>query len=1309
MAATEGQRSLRALRGRTRRLVVVLALALTAALVAVPIASAADPVYTVDSTADDSDATAGDGTCETAATECTLRAAIEELNAGAVPGSIEFDIPTAIPLDDVAVIQPATSLPALDVPVVVDGYTQPGAAEATNTGVAQIRVFLNGTTVRTVSPDDDGLVIAGSDAGSTVQGLAIGLFGGAALSLGSNGNQVRGNFLGLLPDGSTPARNRGGGVRIDGVTDNVIGGDADGDRNVIAANFTDPGVLDDSGSKNVIAGNVIGLDATGKARTGGGVSAGGNLNGIVLTSAGEDRIESNVISGNGADGIDITGGGSHTIRDNHVGLDVTGEDQFGNGLTGINIDTSSFNVIGGTAESDRNVISANSDKGLLITSANSLSNEVLNNYVGSDAAGNSNSLPGVNPGDTERPFGNRGQGIEIRNAKGTIVGAPGAGNAVGLNGFTAHAEGAGIAVYGLDAIDTKIQANLVGLSPQGIEHMGNGGSGIRVESARNTIVGGAGAGEGNIIVDSGFGLRCCSGITFAGAGVTVVAASGTRIKGNRIGTSPGAFGSDTIVYPNLGEGVSLHNTSDTVIGGIEPGAGNQISNNERFGVLVDGAGTVKTRIQGNLIGTTHDGKGRLGNGACGIVIADATRDTVVGGDEPQARNVISANATDGIEAGNGVRDLVVAGNVIGLETDGVYQLPNGGRGILSGADGAQIRDNLVSGNGLGGIEVYPDAVDNVIRSNAIGVNATSDSAIANNGRGIEVLAGAQRTIIGGDRVDDGNLVSGNAGAGVVVGADETQVLGNRIGTDKTGERPIPNRAGVSVAAADVKVGSLQDGKGNVVAFNNDTGVTVLTTGTDAEIAGNVLSGNGANGLKDMGQGTRAIGNFIGSDRVGGRWFGNHDAGVLLGGGNATIGTSAPGERNRIAFNGSSGVLVLANSAGNRIEGNSIDDNATLGIDLTTAGPGGPADPVFGVTPNDDLDADTGANALQNFPELASARSGPGGTEITGVLRSAPNASFTVDVYAGPAADDLGYGEGADHLGTQAVTTDGSGVAQLSLTIGRAVQGVVSATATSRAGDTSELSRAIPITYTQARPLADIRTTTASPTSATTARIAGTVMPADAPTTVFAEYAASGSPTCEGAGTSGLQRTAPQALPDTEDRARAVALALTGLSGSTSYCVRLAADSPAGTVRGDFVPFTTNAAAAPVPPPTPPGPTDKRVVATLMGALAVSGKAGEMDAILGGGGYATRFGAPAAGRILIEWFATPRGAKKQVLIAQGRGTASGAGRIVVFVKLTSAGKRVLRAARKPLKVTAKATFTMAGRKAITTTRRLELRP
>ena len=137
----------------------------------------------------------------------SLRGAIGQVDAdttdtAAAPDTIAFAIPGA----GVHTIAPATDLPSLTRPVIIDGYTQPGASANTLAGGdnAVLLVVLNGTT--TSGGPNYGLnLIAGN---STVRGLVINGFvndpGSASLRLGaSGGNTISGNFIGTDATGTT--------------------------------------------------------------------------------------------------------------------------------------------------------------------------------------------------------------------------------------------------------------------------------------------------------------------------------------------------------------------------------------------------------------------------------------------------------------------------------------------------------------------------------------------------------------------------------------------------------------------------------------------------------------------------------------------------------------------------------------------------------------------------------------------------------------------------------------------------------------------------------------------------------------------------------------------------------------------------------------------------------------------------------------------------------------------------------------------------------------------------------------------------
>ncbi len=126
-------------------------------------------------------------------------------------------------------------------------------------------------------------------------------------------------------------------------------------------------------------------------------------------------------------------------------------------------------------------------------------------------------------------------------------------------------------------------------------------------------------------------------------------------------------------------------------------------------------------------------------------------------------------------------------------------------------------------------------------------------------------------------------------------------------------------------------------------------------------------------------------------------------------------------------------------------------------------------PVGGVTPNDDKDPDTGANRLQNYPDLTSAHIfddpfGGDTTTIVGDLNSTPSTrkkkrTFIIQFFANFSTDP---NEGKTFLGQIQVRTDRLGnVSDFGFSTQQVKEGdYITATATNKAtGDTSEFSAA----------------------------------------------------------------------------------------------------------------------------------------------------------------------------------------------------------------------------------------------------------
>ncbi len=254
------------------------------------------------------------------------------------------------------------------------------------------------------------------------------------------------------------------------------------------------------------------------------------------------------------------------------------------------------------------------------------------------------------------------------------------------------------------------------------------------------------------------------------------------------------------------------------------------------------------------------------------------------------------------------------------------------------------------------------------------------------------------------------------------------IEGNDVGTDSSGTVALPN------TQDGIELGTLGD----------------IVGGTTAASA-NVISGNSQYGLviERSSEGILVEGNDIGTDRAGTAALGNGSDGVHIQDNavNNTIGGSAAKDGNIIANNGGTGVSVTDSAVSNPILSNLIFANGNQGIVLSGNG-----------------------NVLQVAPVLASAVSSGTSTVVQGTLTGSPNATYEIQIFANPAADPSGFGQGQTYLGTETVTANGSGVASISFTVKPvlATGEVVSATATSPSNNTSAFSNDVTVTDPPAR-------------------------------------------------------------------------------------------------------------------------------------------------------------------------------------------------------------------------------------------------
>lgn len=878
--------------------------------------------------------------------------------------------------------------------------------------------------------------------------------GESGVSLGAaTASRVVGNYIGTDKTGKPGVESLANqdGIAIANGGENLV------DANLVSGNlFSGIDIRGADSSANKLRGNFIGTDITGAEDFGNG--AGITIDGAPRNVVGEPDA-GNVISGNNGDGLKISGAGATEtlVQANKIGTYVDASGPIENIGDGIEIDRASQTLVGGSEERFRNVISGNRENGVLIKGAGASQNRLEGNLIG----------PFVSPPEDEEYVSNREDGVLIRDASQNVVGGTVLGSRNVVSGNTRN----GIEIAGRDSSSNRIQGNVVGLEPSGDDVLRNGTNGILIVDASSTLVGGNVPLARNVVSGNGG-----AGIVVNGslAEVFGVHASDTVIQGNFVGTD--LAGMDEL--GNLQSGVKLLGLARrTIIGGTEAGAGNLISGNGAgfspdgqppdlppgYGPSIDGSGifigideptaTTKpsdTSIAGNLIGTTASGAAPLANTGDGITVEGAT-ETTIGGTEAGARNIASGNGQNGIRVKRSATGTSILGNYVGLYAGDPAGIPgNTARGIaITGAPNVVVGGeqagarNVISGNGAEGVSAN-GADGPRLLGNYIGTSVDGTQARANRGEGVS-LTDSPNATIGGMGPDGRNVVSGNGVAGapytgsgiLVVRGNGSRIEGNFVGTNAAGLQALPNAGvGVLVPSQGVHVGGtgrLDDACGvscNLISGNRGGGLLLVPDG---------IGGSGNHVVQ---------GNRIGTDAEGRPGLGNEGVGILVTGPNSLLGGTVLAVRNIVTGN-QSGIEAGGSGYGgspvsNRILGNSIYDNAKLGIDLA----------ANGVTPNDPGDADEGPNALQNSPFLSSAKTDGDLVKLVGTLGGRPSVSYRIEIFASKSCDPSGFGEGEKLVGSFAASAD---TFSQELPKEPALP-FITATATDPQGNTSEFSR-----------------------------------------------------------------------------------------------------------------------------------------------------------------------------------------------------------------------------------------------------------
>ncbi len=622
-------------------------------------------------------------------------------------------------------------------------------------------------------------------------------------------------------------------------------------------------------------------------------------------------ISNNVISGAIGSGINIftnSASSGHVISGNIIGLNPAGTlgynvttpaSSFGNQASGIYIRNASNVTIGGNSAITRNIISANGgathtwpDPGCFASwnDYNQIAvylewctnSKISGNYIGTNALGTSSGI------GTNNIFGNRSGGIKIvggsTGSNNNIIGGanPGEGNVISGNGYlwgtfalgscgslSGISTGHGVVLQYADCKNTSILGNYIGLTSDGVSALGNATSGIDVQGASNTTIGGSSVSARNYICANQFGITLQEDFDAASHN----AAANTIVAGNYIGLNKNsaAVGNGVSATFTEGAGIVIQKGANlSTIGLAVAGGGNVISGN-RSGIIVrnaEGAGSntgpaKNNTIQNNIIGLDPTGLSAIPNTSTtagygyGIQIEVGTGSAtntipfanIIGGTGANQANTISGNQKSGIYIASAVAVTAstansIIGNNIGTNSVGTGSFGNTLQGIeIVNVSKTAITSNVISSNKQNGISLT-GSTTNTIQLNTVSTNSvngiylsgsssndiSSNTAINSNGaNGIALTGSSSNTI-------KSNTISSNTSDGIALAsASASNIMDSNIlntnggnGVTVTGSTSINNSIHKNSFSCNV-------GRGIVLAGGNNNYAAPTIVGTPTQL------------------------------------------------------------------------------------------------------------------------------------------------------------------------------------------------------------------------------------------------------------------------------------------------------------------------------------------------------------------------------------------------------------------------------------------------------------------------------------------
>jgi len=741
----------------------------------------------------------------------------------------------------------------------------------------------------------------------------------------------------------------------------------------------------------VVAGNYIGLapDGTARANNGSGVQVFDSPGNRIGGTAPADR---NVLSGNFTAGVHLIGVGAsnNIVEGNFIGTSPDGSAARANFVNGVYVQDAPRNRIGGTAPGARNVISGNTPDGVRVGGSESVGNVIVGNFIGprADGAAGLSSQNGVNleGGATNRVGGS----------------AAGEGNVIsGNSGFAVG--------IGFSSVGNVVLGNRIGIGPTG-SALQNGAQGIFIRGSANRL-GGVSAGEGNEIANSA-------------PGIEIELGTGNAIRGNSIHDNRPRFAG----FGGLGIDLAPFGLTANDAGDGDGGV-NLLQN---FPLLTAAtASGASTRVQGTLNSrpSATFALDFFSNPDCdasgygeGLRYLGATSVTTDGGGNasfdvtlPVAAEgrQITATATDASGNTSEFSPCFAAGVLQPPQTFFVTNTNDSGPGslrqaLLDAQANPASANNIVAFNigGGGGAGAFRAAGGG---GNTFTIRLTAPLAPIFEGvtiDGFTQQGASENTLPDGNNTVWGVQLNGEqlgpGATGLTIDASGCQISGLEVRGFRGGGIHIASGGDLSF----VEGCHLFDNQSDGLCVDNASGVTIGGIGAAGR---NVIHGNGV-GIRISGAAATdnlVIGNWIGPDTAGASGSGNFGEGVLIVDANRNvIGGTAPGEGNRIAFNGRTAVTVFSGT-GNVISGNGIVDNGVPGISLFPGANGGIVAPTINA-----------ATILAN-----------GGVQCTVTFSGQPNTPHLLHTYSSLTPN----ANGQFFQGEATATTDGAGNANATIT------------------------------------------------------------------------------------------------------------------------------------------------------------------------------------------------------------------------------------------------------------------------------------